>query len=418
MNARNTRRAGGGLVRALLALAVLAGGCATGEEEAAGKDYARPLPEGAPALVRVGLEEVPDLGPLFKRREGALEALDQSLEYFAKPSSKTWFPYSTADREITHEDQVATLEALRSILEVSRSPVELRLRCLMVFDFYKSVGWDGSGEVLFTAYCEPIFEGRLQPTGAFRHPLYRLPDDLVKADDGTPLGRRMPDGRIVPYPTRGQIERQGLLDGLELVWLSDPFEVYIAHVQGSARVNLPDGSQMCVGYAGKTDRPYTSIGMKLVEEGRIDRSDLSLTTLKRYFRRHPEELDRVLPMNESYVFFTEREPGPFGSIGGRVTPYHTVATDKSVFPRGGPCVAVTELPFTAGSGPGASLSFRKCTLLLFDQDTGGAIRSAGRADIFVGTGSRAERLAGHTREEGRLFYLFLKPEPMLPSQDV
>jgi len=44
-----------------------------------------------------------------------------------------------------------------------------------------------------------------------------------------------------------------------------------------------------------------------------------------------------------------------------------------------------------------------------DQDRGGAIRSAGRADLFLGTGDQAESLAGQTKSEGRLYYVFLKP---------
>jgi len=44
-----------------------------------------------------------------------------------------------------------------------------------------------------------------------------------------------------------------------------------------------------------------------------------------------------------------------------------------------------------------------------DQDTGGAIRAAGRCDIYLGVGDDAGKLAGQTYQEGRLYYLFLKP---------
>jgi membrane-bound lytic murein transglycosylase A len=43
-----------------------------------------------------------------------------------------------------------------------------------------------------------------------------------------------------------------------------------------------------------------------------------------------------------------------------------------------------------------------------DQDTGGAIRTAGRADLYLGAGDEAERVAGSTRAEGQLYYFFLK----------
>lgn len=402
-------RAGAAAKPAVFAALFLAASCATGESAPPAKDFARPLPEGAPALVRIDPGEWPDLRSTFTDRQGALAALEQSVEYFKKPSSRKWFPYATADRRITHADQVRTLELLKKAIERSGSPDEFQGYCRLYFDMYKSVGWDGSGEVLFTSYYEPIFEGRLQPEGQFRHPLYRLPPDLVKDEDGTPLGRRLADGSLGPNPTRREIGARNPYSGLELVYLRDPFEAYIAHIQGSARIDLPGGRQMCVGYAGKTEHPYDSVGLKLVEEGKILASDLSLATLKQYFRDNPGDLDRALAVNPSYVFFLEREPGPFGSLGGRVTPYHTLATDKSVFPRGGPCVVLCRLPVAA---PGsASIQWRNATCLVFDQDTGGAIRSAGRADLFVGTGPEAERLAGTTREVGRLYYLFAKPAP-------
>lgn len=394
-------------------LVVLVSFCACASDpprEPEAKDYARPLPPGTPALERVtDLAQVPDLRSTFEHKETALEALDESLAYFGKPSSETWFPYQTNDRQVTHADQVRTLEQLRRALIESTSADEFHGRCLMLFDFYRSRGWDGSGEVLYTAYCEPIFDGRKKPDAVYKYPLYGLPADLVKDSDGTPRGRRTSGGDIVPYYTRGELEQNGHLDGLEIVYLKDPFEVYIAHVQGSARVDLPTGDQLCIGYAGKTDRPYRSIGLRLVEEGKIKAADLSLTTLKRYFKDNHAEMGRVLPHNESYVFFLEREPGPFGSIGAKVTPYHSVATDKSVFPRGGPCIVASRMPFADPTDPTGVV--RKDTIcLVFDQDTGGAIRSAGRCDLFVGTGPEAERLAGYTREEGRLFYLFAKPE--------
>jgi membrane-bound lytic murein transglycosylase A len=60
---------------------------------------------------------------------------------------------------------------------------------------------------------------------------------------------------------------------------------------------------------------------------------------------------------------------------------------------------------TIGSTRTAGKRFQQ---FMLDQDTGGAIRTAGRADIYLGTGPRAERLAGTTQAEGQLYYLFLK----------
>ena len=44
------------------------------------------------------------------------------------------------------------------------------------------------------------------------------------------------------------------------------------------------------------------------------------------------------------------------------------------------------------------------------QDTGGAIRGPGRADLFWGNGPYAEIAAGHMQELGNLYFLILKPD--------
>ena len=47
---------------------------------------------------------------------------------------------------------------------------------------------------------------------------------------------------------------------------------------------------------------------------------------------------------------------------------------------------------------------------MLDQDSGGAIRAAGRCDLYMGVGPQAEQLAGHQLYPGRLYYLALRPE--------
>lgn len=365
-------------------------------------DYARPLPPGSPALFRVtDPNQYPDFSALFQDRASALVALDESLSYFDKPSSRDHFPYRTSDRAVTHQDQVESLLLLRRLLEESRDPGELAQQIQQRFDVYSSVGWDnGSGEVFFTAYYTPIFAARRAPDAEFRYPLYRRPADLVSTVEGQPLGRRTQSGEVVPYYTRAEIDQGQLLAGQELVYLADPFEAYVVHVQGSAWLRLGDGSEFHVGYAGKTDRPYRSLGQELIQRGKIAESELSLARIAEYLDAHPHEERELLDANPSYVFFAETEPGPFGSLGTRVTARHTIATDKSVFPRGGAVVAVAQLPGEPSWHTG----------LYFDQDTGGAIRSAGRADLYLGVGREAERQAGHTRSLGRLFYLFARTQ--------
>jgi membrane-bound lytic murein transglycosylase A len=162
---------------------------------------------------------------------------------------------------------------------------------------------------------------------------------------------------------------------------------------------------MYVGYAGKTDRPYTGLGRSMVEEGLLDEDELSLDAIKQAYREHPEQVRKLIYRNQNYVFFTEYngDNWPAGSLGVQVTRETTLATDKSVYPRGGLVLVDTKaVTFSRGH--------RRFFRLMLDQDTGGAIKAPGRADIFMGVGPSAEILAGGQYAEGTLYYLFLKPE--------
>jgi membrane-bound lytic murein transglycosylase A len=362
-------------------------------------DYARPLPPGAPALVRT---EPVDCREAFERREGLREALERSIEYMGKPSSRRHFPMAG----ITHARCVASLRAFADLLDGSPDADAFQAALERDFAFFRAYGFDGEGSVFVTAYCTPIYPASLERTERFRYPLYRLPEELVKDPDGKPLGWRAPDGGLEASPTRAQFEDGGLLAGrgLELCWLESPVDAYVIHVQGSAKLELPDGRTFHVGYAGKTEHPYVSVGRALVAEGRIRPGELSLARMRDYFRRHPAEVRSWLHRNPSYVFFQEYPPGmPHGSLGFPVTPYRTIATDKSIFPRAAVAWLDVEVPYATVRGIGA----RRFRQFVLDQDTGGAIRAAGRADLYFGVGPEAERLAGRQSSIGRMIYLFL-----------
>jgi len=62
---------------------------------------------------------------------------------------------------------------------------------------------------------------------------------------------------------------------------------------------------------------------------------------------------------------------------------------------------------------GVGSSTRPLNAIFLDQDTGGGIRTAGRADIYVGVGDEAGSVAGRTASEGQLYYLMLR-EDLVP----
>ncbi len=350
-------------------------------------------------MIKLGPSEPkPDLEQTWRSRAELLPALDRSIQWTRLEYAQQFFPKAG----ITHALALTSLERFRELLETSTSASEFDFRVKEGFDYYKSAGWDGKGGgVLFTGYFTPILDGRTAQDGAYRYPLYALPDDLEKDADGTTRGQRTSEG-LQPYPTRRVIEASGLLNGkgLELVWLRDPLDAFIAHVNGSAFVRLADGSLYRLGYSGKNGQPYTSLGAELIRDKELTAEQMSLASIRQWARTHPDKVAEYLARNDSYVFFTPIEGNPHGSLNVEVSPERTLATDKRLFPRGALVFVETE------KAPGAGMGrFEK---LMLDQDTGGAIRTAGRADIYFGVGEAADERAGATRVAGQMYYLFLK----------
>jgi membrane-bound lytic murein transglycosylase A len=203
-----------------------------------------------------------------------------------------------------------------------------------------------------------------------------------------------------------------MLDGTELVWVEDDLDAYIIHVNGSARLRMDDGALMYIGYAGKTDRPYTGLGQSLMDDGLISPNDISLRSIQRMYDKDPATIKKFIDKNESYVFFTEYSGNnwPAGSLGVPVTQERSIATDKKIFPRG----SIVLVDTTVRSLTGEERSFIQ---FMTDQDTGGAIHAPGRADLFMGVGPTAGIRAGNQYAEGQLYYLFLKPNLVAAVKD-
>lgn len=359
------------------------------------KNYDRALPPGQFALRKVtDPSKYPHFGEAWFRARGIdlRKSVLNSLEYLEAPSSRTYYPMGP----ITHERAMASLRQFLDVLDHAESPEVLDQLVRERFDVYTSVGWDGSGTVLFTGYYSPIFEGSLTRTEQFRYPIYKLPPEIEKDAEGNVVGG--------PWASREEIERNHLLEGNEIAWLGDRFEAYVFTVQGSGFIRLPDDTLYEIGYAGHNGHEYTSIGRALVEDGKIDRYRLSLASMIRHFKQYPQDMDTYLYQNKRTVFFQDSKGGPYGCLGKPVTAYHTIATDKEIFPRG--CLAFVNTRIPNRDDPrGRSRAFR---CFAMDQDRGAAIRAPGRCDIYMGVGDEAEKIAGFPPSEGRLYYLFAK----------
>ncbi len=331
-------------------------------------------------------------------RAALLAAIDHSLRYLRTSTAEAHYQKSTVPG-ITHSRVQRSLVRFRQLLQQAKSAADLQAAVKREFVFYQSIGNDGQGTVNFTGYFQPTYTASRVPTPDYRYPLYRLPPRF--------------DQWSHPHPTRTQLEgvdglqgSSGLLQGLELVWLRDRLEAFLVQVQGSAQLQLTDGSTMTVGFAGKTDQPYTGVGKELAKDGKVRLEDLTLLTLIQYFQQHPAELNQYLPRNHSFIFFRETNgAAATGSLGVPVTPERSIATDKSLMPPGALALIQTQIPYLNASGQVEQRLVSRYTL---DQDTGSAIRGPGRVDIFMGTGPQAGERAGNLVSSGKLYYLLLK----------
>ena len=391
----------------MVLIGMVPGGCKTRPKGAIEPfSYDKSLMPGQNALRKITNPLlVPDFTLACLDLDGLREATERSLNYLRKPSSRDFYPVSG----ITHHQAVRSLEAFAELLDSGLSGVELNAAIRERFDVYMSVGCDNEGTVLFTGYYTPIFDGSSRRMEHFRYPLNKPPKDLVKGTDGEIRGRYSSDGQIVPYPSRAVIEDSRMMAGNELVWLGDAFEAYIAHVQGSAKLRMPDGELMTVGYAASNGHEYRSISEELVKDGRLEKNQLSLSAMIEFFRTHKELVDMYVQRNPRYIFFKKEDGEPRGSLNEPVTAMRTIATDKSIYPRGCLTFVSTTLPRLSGG----SIVKQIYSGFALDQDTGGAIRAPGRCDVYMGVGEQAGRLAGQTYREGRLYYLFLKPNTVI-----
>ena len=284
------------------------------------------------------------------------------------------------------------------------------------FTPYQVFNPDGSEQGMITGYYEPLLKGSRVKTKRFRYPVYASPEDMLTIDmsevypqlKDMRLRGRVQGKRVVPYYSRAEIDAGAdLFKGRELFWVDNAVELFFLQIQGSGRIELPDGKQVKVGYADQNGYPYVSIGKKLVEMGELKLEEASMQGIKSWTDKNPDKRQALLEMNPSYVFFRELPESlsaPLGALGVPLTNGYSIAVDQRTIPLGAPVFLATTYP-----NDNAPLN-----RLMLAQDTGGAIKGAVRADFFWGFGKLAEMQAGKMKQQGRLWILFPKGgEPTL-----
>lgn len=327
--------------------------------------------------------------------------------------SQVW-PAFLANCQVMKQRVVAWTNACQQAERLTgNDSAELRVFFETAFKPFEIISSNGPSSGLITGYYEPLVRGSRVADSTYQFPLYKAPKDLVNVDlanvypelRSLRLRGKLENSRLVPYPTRGEIESKGLLRGQELLWLDDPIDAFFLQVQGSGRVLLPSGETVRVGYAEQNGHPYRSIGKWLIDQGELKAHEASMQGIKAWLARNPGRRDELLQQNPSLVFFKELghlspESGPLGSMGVPLSPGRSLAVDPSIISMGTLIFLDTRVPEAVNST--SMVSFQR---LVIAQDTGSAIIGLHRGDLFFGTGVEAGELAGKMRSPGTMYVL-------------
>ena len=337
---------------------------------------------------------------IWDRREEALEAIDNNLRYLSSPQAEAAYR-NLEGSGITRLAVERTLRRFRVLLLTASSPEELRGCLAREFALYRSKGRDGMGTVRFTGYFQPVYQASRWPTAEYKYPIYRLPPDFEVWSH--------------PHPTRVTLEGfdgtgspASPAWGYELAWLRTRYEAFMIHVQGSAILELTDGSRMAVGFAGATNYRFGGISKTCLAQAGLE----GVSWKKLYFN-YTREFHRCLSRNNRFIFFkVNPRPDPIGNLGVPVVAERSIATDKLKLPPGALGFIRTRMPYQRQDG---AMALKAGGRFVLDQDAGSAIKGPGRVDIFMGTGREAERKANWVYSDGELYYLVLKDGLPPPS---
>jgi len=268
------------------------------------------------------------------------------------------------------------------------------------FTPYMIASLDKNKESILTGYYEPELRGSFTKSEIYKYPIYGVPKDLITVDLSSiypdlknyRLRGRLDGNRLVPYYSREELSKRDI--NAEIICYCDSkIDKFFLEVQGSGRVTLDNGETIFIGFGNQNGHKYSSIGKYLVKSGEISKEDISLQSIREWFKLNPLRVDEVLNHNSSVVFFTSRDKAATGSLGIVLNPLRSIAVDRRYIPLGS-MVYVS-----------AKNSYER---VAFAQDTGGAIKGAVRADMFLGFGEEAGEIAGELKAPLELWILLPK----------
>ncbi|MBC7428497.1 MAG: MltA domain-containing protein [Bacteriovorax sp.] len=343
-------------------------------------------------------------------RESFFATLRKHIDVM-KTSRMITDPMTFGEKKISKADYVLALE------EIFNHQNDWTDWISVHFEFYEVYGKDDWGEVMSTGYYEPKVMGSKIRTDIFSQPIYSTPDDLVtinlkkfadkfsKGEKLPVLAARLENSTLLPYYDRKAIDVDQKLKNknLELAWV-EPVDAFFIQIQGTGTVQFPDGEKIRFGYASQNGHPYFAVGKSLTDF--IPKEEMSMQKIKLHLQTlSKDDQQKVLNRNPSYIFFKKLDGEPLTYAGMEVSNGRTIATDLHFFPKGAMAFLDIEEPEFETSSDITPKSWKKMPRLVFDQDTGGAIKGGGRVDLYYGQDESASQKAGVMKQHGKLYYL-------------
>lgn len=375
-----------------------------------------PAPAKLELLKKLKIEEFPDFNIRYQDIQLLKVGLQENLHYFQNTYKKNFFIFG--NDTFTVSKIINTNKLLLSYLEKNDAG-NINEFIKNNFDIFESIGIDSNYNTLFTGYYIPKLNGSYKKTEKYKYPLYSIPNDRIIIDlsafakkyEGQKIIARYDrqTHSVTPYYDREEIDFKNALKNkkLELLWVSDLVEAFFLQIQGSGIIEFPDKNKIFVVYDGQNGREYTSIGTLLINENKLSKDKVSLFSIKKYLKEHPEDLKHILTYNKSYIFFKFSDSGAVGATGEKVIRETSCAVDSKIFPFGAVAYIKTTAPVSFDEKNDTVIldSFNR---ILLTHDTGGAIKGPGRVDIFFGEGVEAELKAGFMKNYGKLYFLMIK----------
>ena len=296
-----------------------------------------------------------------------------------------------------------TKKMYKRICRQAKSALSAKVFIQREFHPYQINTKNGEKEGLLTGYYEPELRGSLTKTKKYKYPIYSTPKDLIIVDLSSiypdlknyRLRGKIDGNKLIPYDTRKESSSKHI--PAEVICYTDSkIDLFFLEIQGSGRVTLKDGKTLFIGYDNQNGHRYRAIGRYLVKIGALKMKEVSLQSIRAWLDKNPSRVDEVLHYNKSVVYFRKKENPASGSLGLCLTPERSIAVDKRYIPLGRMLYM------------NAEVKDKDVSKIVLAQDTGGAIKGAIRADMFLGYGEEAMNTAGELKSPLKLWILLPK----------